>query len=90
MLVAFFAHDKPGALPIRQANRPAHVEYLRASDEVIQAGPLLNAEGEMAGSLVILDVPNMTAAENWAKNDPYAKADLFADTELVVWKRVIG
>lgn len=90
MLIAFFAHDKPGALPIRQANRAAHVEYLKASDAVVQAGPLLNAEGEMAGSLVILDVQDMAAAESWAKEDPYAKADLFADTELVIWNRVIG
>jgi uncharacterized protein YciI len=32
----------------------------------------------------------MGAAEAWAKDDPYAKAGLFASVELIPWKRVIG
>ena len=51
---------------------------------------LLDAAGEMAGSLVILDVPDMAAAESWAKSDPYAMAGLFASVEIRPWKRVIG
>jgi len=50
----------------------------------------LNDAGEMCGSLVILDVENMAAAEEWAANDPYAKADLFASSELIRWNKVIG
>lgn len=90
MLVALFAHDKAGALPVRQENRPAHVEYLKSTGVVAQAGPLLDADGQMCGSLVILDVADMAAAQNWADNDPYAKAGLFADVQLVAWNRVIG
>ena len=90
MLVALFAHDKPGALPVRQENRPAHVDYLKSTGCVAQAGPLLDADGQMCGSLVILDVVDMAAAQSWADNDPYAKADLFADVQLVAWNRVIG
>jgi len=33
----------------------------------------------MIGSLVILDVADKAAAQEWADNDPYAKAGLFAD-----------
>lgn len=90
MLVALFAHDKPGALPVRQENRPAHVEYLKSTGVVAQAGPLLDDDGQMCGSLVILDVPDMAAAQDWAANDPYAKAGLFADVQLVTWNKVIG
>ena len=90
MFVALFAHDKPGALPVRQENRPAHVDYLKSTGCVAQAGPLLDADGQMCGSLVILDVPDIDAAQNWADNDPYAKAGLFANVELVAWNRVIG
>jgi uncharacterized protein len=90
MLVALFAHDKPGALPVRQENRPAHVDYLKSTGCVSQAGPLLDDDGQMCGSLVILDVADMAAAQNWADNDPYAKAGLFADVQLVAWNRVIG
>ena len=90
MLVALIAHDKPGSLSIRQENRPAHLEYLKASASVAQAGPLLNENGEMAGSLIILDVEEMSQAEDWARNDPYGKAGLFETVTLTHWNRVIG
>ncbi|MHA7874871.1 YciI family protein [Roseivivax sp.] len=89
MLVALTARDKPGALEIRKANRDAHLAYIEDTGVVTQAGPLI-VDGEMAGSLVILEVADMAAAEAWAENDPYAKAGLFASVELVEWKKVIG
>ncbi|WP_299916195.1 YciI family protein [uncultured Roseobacter sp.] len=90
MLVALIAHDRPGALPIRQENRPAHVAYLKSSAVVQQAGPLLDDQGEMAGSLIVLDVADMDAASDWAAEDPYGKAGLFASVQLIAWNRVIG
>jgi uncharacterized protein YciI len=36
-----------------------------------------------------LDVADMAAAQNWANNDPYAKAGLFETTELIQWNKVI-
>lgn len=90
MLVALIARDKAGALPVRMENRPAHVEYLKASPAVQQAGPLLDANGEMCGSLIVLDVADMAEAETWAAGDPYGQAGLFDSVELVPWNRVIG
>ena len=90
MLVALVAHDKPGALNIRQENRPLHLEYLKSTDLVAQAGPLLNDDGDMIGSLIILDVADMAQAQDWADNDPYAKAGLFQTVTLTHWNRVIG
>ena len=90
MLIALIAHDKPGALALRMENRQAHLAYIEATGVVAQAGPLLDAQGQMAGSLVVLEVPDMAAAESWAANDPYAQAGLFADVQLHAWKRVIG
>jgi uncharacterized protein YciI len=90
MLIALIAHDKPGALALRMENRQAHLAYIESTGVVAQAGPLLDAQGQMAGSLVVLDVPDMAAAQSWAANDPYAQAGLFADVQLHAWKRVIG
>lgn len=89
MLIALIARDKPGALEIRKANRDAHLAYIAETGVVAQAGPLIE-NGDMAGSLVILDVADMAAAETWAANDPYAKAGLFAQVDLIEWKKVIG
>ncbi|MBS0123777.1 YciI family protein [Thetidibacter halocola] len=89
MLIALIAHDKPGHLQIRKDNRDAHLDYIKATGVVSQAGPLLDAAGEMCGSLVILDVADMTAAEAWAEADPYARAGLFDEVKLIAWKKVI-
>ncbi|WP_370047034.1 MULTISPECIES: YciI family protein [Salipiger] len=90
MLIALIAKDKTGALQTRKDNRDAHLAYIDSTGVVAQAGPLLDEAGEMAGSLVILDVTDMNAAQDWAANDPYAKAGLFESVELVAWKKVIG
>lgn len=89
MLIALIARDKPGALQTRLDNREAHIAYLKETGVVSQAGPLLNDEGAMVGSLVILDVEDMKAAQDWANNDPYARAKLFSGVELIAWKKVI-
>ena len=88
-LFAVICQDKPGALETRKANRDAHLSYLKQTN-VVQAGPFLDTAGMMCGSLLILDLPDMAAAQNWAKNDPYAKADLFASVDIQQWNRVIG
>lgn len=90
MLIALMAHDKDGALEVRKANREAHLAYIKDTGAVAQAGPLLNDAGEMCGSLIILDVADMAAAQAWADGDPYAKAGLFASVTLTQWNRVIG
>ncbi|WP_305972572.1 MULTISPECIES: YciI family protein [unclassified Mameliella] len=89
MLIALIAHDKPDALQIRKDTRDAHLDYLKSTGVVSQAGPLLDDEGVMIGSLVILDVADKAAAEEWAANDPYAKAGLFQSVTLTAWNKVI-
>lgn len=90
MRVALIAKDKADSLSIRMENRPLHVAYLKASSAVEQAGPFLSPEGEMCGSLIILNVADMTEAETFAAGDPYAKAGLFESVVLQDWNRVIG
>ena len=90
MRVALIARDKPGALETRKANRDAHLAYVKETGVVEQAGPFLDENGEMCGSLLILSVDAMAEAEAWAASDPYAKAGLFESVTLTEWNRVIG
>ena len=90
MRVALITRDKPGALQIRLDTRTDHLDYIMTTGVVEMAGPFLDAAGQMCGSLIILDVADMTAAQTWADNDPYAKAGLFATVTLSEWKKVIG
>ncbi|MEY4872402.1 MAG: hypothetical protein RLZZ563_1732, partial [Pseudomonadota bacterium] len=36
------------------------------------------------------NVPDLAAAQDWAANDPYAKAGLFQSVDIREWKKVIG
>jgi uncharacterized protein YciI len=90
MRVALICTDKPGALQTRLDNRAAHLAHIEASDVVEMAGPFLNAEGQMCGSLVVLTVDTLAEAKAWAAADPYAKAGLFEAVKIIEWKKVIG
>lgn len=89
-MFALICTDKPGAIEIRKSNRDAHLAYIADTGVVAQAGPFLDADGAMCGSLVILTGDSRAAAESWAAGDPYAKAGLFADVRIEEWKKVIG
>ncbi len=90
MRVALICIDKPGALQVRLDTRPAHVEHLKSSGVVELAGPFLDAQGNMTGSLIVLEVPDLAAAEAWAAADPYAVAGLFESVSIREWRKVIG
>jgi len=90
MPIAIICIDRPGAIEIRKANRDAHLAHIRGSGKITQAGPFLDADGEMCGSLLIMETDEMAEAEAWAAADPYKAADLFERVEIRTWKRVIG
>jgi uncharacterized protein YciI len=90
MRYALICIDKPNALQTRVENRSLHLEYIQSTGVVEQAGPFIDAAGQMCGSLLILDVGSKADAEAWAASDPYAKAGLFQSVMIQEWKRVIG
>jgi uncharacterized protein len=90
MLFVIHCRDKKDHLPMRQKNRPDHVEYLKSfGDRLFAAGPLLNDDEQMCGSVVVVDVADKTAAEDFAANDPYAKAGLFEQVTIDRWNKVL-
>ena len=89
-MFAIICTDKPGALETRKSNRDAHLGYIEDTGLVLQAGPFLDVNGDMCGSLVILSVTTREAAQDWADGDPYAKAGLFSDVRIEEWKKVVG
>ena len=88
MLFAFIGKDKPGNLQVRLDNRPAHVAYLEKlnADGILKiAGPFLGDDGKPYGSLVVIEAADSAAATAILAEDPYAKAGLFAATEINQW-----
>lgn len=89
MLFAIIAEDKPGALELRLATRPTHLEYLDSQvEKLVQAGPVLDAEGKPCGSVLIVEAEDQAAAEAFAAADPYAQAGLFARTTIRPFRQV--
>lgn len=91
MLYAIICIDKPSALKTRLDNREAHLNHIQGADgAIVQAGPFLDAQDKMCGSLLIMEADDISAAEAWAAEDPYAKAGLFESVTIRPWKRVVG
>jgi len=86
MLFVITARDKPDSLALRMATRPAHFEYVQKTGAVRLGGPFLDDKGGMIGSLIIIEAADIAAAREWQANDPYAKAGLFAHSDLQPWK----
>ena len=90
MRVALVCTDKANALQTRLDNRAAHLAHIQATGVVEMAGPFLDPEGQMTGSLIVLNVETLQDAKDWAARDPYALAGLFASVDIREWKKVIG
>ena len=90
MRVALITRDKPDSSQIRLDNRDAHLAYIAKTGVVEMAGPFLDLDGQMCGSMIIMNVDSIAAAQTWAANDPYEKAGLFKHVSIQEWKKVIG
>ncbi|MEK9576926.1 MAG: YciI family protein [Halieaceae bacterium] len=90
MLYHILCHDKPGSLQTRLDNREAHLAVVNAlGDRLFAAGPLLNANEEMIGSVLIIDFDSDTAAQTFCEQDPYAQAGLFEQVTVTRWRKTL-
>lgn len=90
-LFALFCVDKPDSLDLRLATRPAHLAYAGGfSGQMKLGGPLLDAKGDMAGSLMILEADDLDAAKAFSANDPYTQAGLWQSVDIKPFRATIG
>nr|WP_211096288.1 YciI family protein [Paracoccus sanguinis] len=87
-LFAVICRDKPRHLSTRLETRSAHLDWLNAADMVRMAGPLVE-DGEMRGSLVVVEADDAERVRAWTAGDPYAAAGLFQSVEVIEWRKVI-
>ncbi len=66
------AYDGEGMLAKRMEVRPRHLEGMqKISEHIIVAGGLLDEEGKMKGSTLVLDYPDREALDAYIANEPY-------------------
>ena len=83
--------DKADSLDLRMATRERHLAYVRPQMDLLKlGGPLLDDKGDMAGSLMIVEVADRAAAEAFSANDPYTKAGLWQRVEITPFRVTLG
>jgi uncharacterized protein len=89
MLFTVIRHDKPNSVGVRQSERPKHLIYLeRVTPCITSGGALLDDKGQQIGSILIIDVADRAAAEEFAATDPYVEAGLFASSYIFPFRPV--
>lgn len=87
MLFALVAHDRPNSVSRRMELRPDHLKYLESlGDTLVLAGPFLADNGDMVGSIVIIEAETLDAARAIFARDPFAVGNLFDSITIKPWK----
>ena len=90
MYFALICTDNENSLETRKNTRSDHLDYLNLLGNKLKlAGPLLDDDNNPNGSLIVIEVENHEEANEIAKNDPYAKVDLFKSVEIRQWNWLI-
>ena len=76
--------DHDGAVEKRLANYDDHKTYLAAAPvKTVISGPLLaDDEQTMIGSCFVLEAESLAAAEEFNRNDPFAKVGLWKTVSI--------
>lgn len=73
-IVTAYDHTDEGAFERRKGVRPHHLDgakALKESGNYVIGGALLNDNGDMIGSVMILQFENEEALGAWQQNEPY-------------------
>ncbi|MBB4286574.1 YciI family protein [Roseospira goensis] len=91
MLFAIYCLDKPNSRTLRLETRAAHLSHAKAQGDSIRlGGPLMTDDGQdMVGSLLIVDMPDKAAVEDFVRDDPYYQAGLFEAVLIRPFKQVL-
>ena len=87
MLFALVAHDRPNSVARRMELRPDHLKHLDAlGDTLLLAGPFLADNGDMVGSIVVIEAETLDAAREIFARDPFMVGNLFDSVTIKPWK----
>ena len=89
MLYIIYQIDGPESAEIRGATRDAHFKYLDDHEDIlVLGGALLADDGETrTGSVLIVNVESLAAAQAFSENEPFRRAGLFARVEISRMRR---
>ncbi len=77
------AYDGEGMLEKRMEVRPRHLEGMaKLKEHIIVAGGLLDENGKMKGSMLVMDFDNRSDLDNYIANEPYVLEKVWEKIEV--------
>ena len=89
MLYIIYQEDGPDGAAARERARKSHFEYLEKHKDILVLGGAMVADNteERLGSVLIINVPNRTAAEAFSENEPLRCAGTFKSVKITRMRR---
>jgi uncharacterized protein YciI len=97
VLYAIISEDVENSLEKRMSARSAHIsrlQVLQDAGRLVLAGPHPAVDSDnpgdagFTGSLVVAEFNDLEAAQQWADNDPYNDAGVYAKVTVKPFKKV--
>ncbi|TFF30339.1 YciI family protein [Mucilaginibacter psychrotolerans] len=88
-LVTGYDYTDEGALDRRMGVRPHHLDgaiALKASGNYILGGAILNDDGKMIGSVMVLQFENEEQLEAWKMSEPYITQKIWESVDVKPFK----
>jgi uncharacterized protein YciI len=86
LLYALIAHDRPNGLARRQEVRPEHLKHLDSlGSRLVLAGPFLDDNGDMTGSIVVIEAESLEDAQATFNSDPFVVKSVFDQITIKRW-----
>jgi uncharacterized protein YciI len=89
-LFALTCIDKDNGLQTRLGAREDHLKWVGGTGMLKLGGPFLDANGDMAGSLMIIEAADLDAARQFNADDPYTKAGLWRSVDVRPFRVTFG
>ena len=84
------AYDEPDMLKKRMAVRPRHLEGMKAlGRQIIAAGGLLDEDGKMKGSALVMEFPDRDALDKYLENEPYVIEGVWQKIDIEIMNVVL-
>jgi hypothetical protein len=81
--------DDPEALNRRMAARDSHIAYsdlaVKTGEQVIGAA-VINQEGQMAGSIMIVEFDDIEGVKSWLDKEAYVTGKVWQDIQIIPCK----
>ncbi|HEY8930371.1 MAG TPA: YciI family protein [Mucilaginibacter sp.] len=88
-LITGYDHTDEGALARRMSVRPRHLgknAELKKTGNFIFGGAILNEEGNMAGSVMVMAFETEEELEVWKQNEPYITQGVWESYDVKPFK----